>query len=551
LKFVYVLREKNYTNGVNGIMKLFKILNGKIENVYSNEDLFLKKRAQLFVSLTVILTLILPIVIGIYLVFKEFDPLMHGMLIGMEAFMFSMIWLTLNGRYTIASGTMGALVASIFILNATILYVRGLENGIYDAGLMSDQIYFSVAVVFAALFCSGKQVVLTGAVYMIFSGVLGFNAASITGGANGDIIRKLTVDVIGSVIFVTIFCYSFFKIFTGILNIINDGKEKIQNQYEKMNAILNTVSSVSSRLSGFTGEMTSSADIYSESTQSQAAGISQITSSLEEVSAAAENTLGESEEQQNRTRILSSRVKNLHDLVVESGEKIDNAKELGGVLKTYMSDVSEEIEKCQSLMAGANSGSGRVAESMRIIDDISDRINLLSLNASIEAARAGDYGKGFAVVADEISKLADQTQENSKEITVLVESTAREIKETGEALVKVAHASDNVMQISDDFTNLINRAVELTHEDLDMNSMVQEDAGLVARGAEHVKNSMDEQQMAITEISGSITVINESTQQLASGAQDLVRISKKVGDSTEELTNLLLNDSEKNKLPVN
>ena len=70
--------------------------------------------------------------------------------------------------------------------------------------------------------------------------------------------------------------------------------------------------------------------------------------------------------------------------------------------------------------------SQQVTDIISIIDDISDKINLLSLNAAIEAARAGEAGRGFAVVADEISKLADQTAASINDIDSLIRKNNNE-----------------------------------------------------------------------------------------------------------------------------
>lgn len=78
-----------------------------------------------------------------------------------------------------------------------------------------------------------------------------------------------------------------------------------------------------------------------------------------------------------------------------------------------------------------------------IIRDISDKTNLLSLNASIEAARAGEAGRGFAVVADEISKLADQSRESTENIGGILNEMKRRVDESLDA-VKVLIASNNV-----------------------------------------------------------------------------------------------------------
>ncbi|MCX8123329.1 MAG: methyl-accepting chemotaxis protein [Spirochaetes bacterium] len=96
-------------------------------------------------------------------------------------------------------------------------------------------------------------------------------------------------------------------------------------------------------------------------------------------------------------------------------------------------------------------GSHEIEQFVAVIDDISDKINLLSLNASIEAARAGEAGRGFAVVADEIGKLASATAEQSRMISQRVISIANDInssvmlsKESSAALSDIFALIDTV-----------------------------------------------------------------------------------------------------------
>ena len=297
---------------------------------------------------------------------------------------------------------------------------------------------------------------------------------------------------------------------------------------------------VSGKLKSISAELFTNAETVAQNSQIQAASIEEITSAIEETGAGIESSNTMSRDQEKRTTELIEKLKEMFSLIEKSGKQMTEAVSFQSKLNSKIDESSEEVKRCQDAMGSALSSSNRVSESITIINDISDQINLLSLNASIEAARAGEYGRGFAVVAEEIGKLADKTQANTKEIINLIESTNTEMKQTSQSLSIVSEASNGINEIANHFGSLIKEVSSLSGRDLEINRIVQDDAGNVLSGSIELRIAMDELKIAIDEISQSVSYINESTQELANGSMSFASTANGLVESTEQLGSMIL-----------
>ena len=135
---------------------------------------------------------------------------------------------------------------------------------------------------------------------------------------------------------------------------------------------------------------------------------------------------------------------------------------------------------------------GGIAEAIQIISAIAANTNLLSMNAAIEAAHAGDAGRGFAVVANEIRRLADSTRENSRNISVtlktIIDGIAVTTKQSANTDIKITEMSKDINGFAETVNNLINTFNELAMESNDVTAALNK----LKENSETVKTGYDQ-----------------------------------------------------------
>lgn len=219
---------------------------------------------------------------------------------------------------------------------------------------------------------------------------------------------------------------------------------KIRNSSDTMSANSYELNDTSSQTLAANNEISKAVEDVAEGSTGMAASISKINENLLEMSNETKDINESVNEIRNQTtavqdssKIMNNKIKSMQD----SSHKMDDG----------ISAISKRIET-------VNTTVDKVSNIVSVIEEISSETNLLSLNASIEAARAGDAGKGFAVVAQEIRVLSDNTNtelENIKQIiSSLVEECRYCVQASGTIVEDNAKQKEEIKAVLDEFGSL-------------------------------------------------------------------------------------------------
>lgn len=302
----------------------------------------------------------------------------------------------------------------------------------------------------------------------------------------------------------------------------------------KIRKVISEVKVQSTDLATATGEMTPILQNFSESSQEQATSTEEITATIEEVSAGMDHIARSAKYQFEIISTLSERMNSLSEIIHEMEERIMDTKGLAGDISSKAKAGEASIQSMNDSMSRINNSSDQMKNIVSIISDISKQTNLLSLNASIEAARAGDAGRGFAVVADEIAKLAVLTSQSIKNIDGLIRSNSEEISQGYSSIQGTVSMIKMIMDGINSINTMMIKLAESMARQMRINEEVNQEAGKVREKSNEIKLSTEEQKLAIEAISKSVMNINNLTMEISNGSQDmLTSFDKTIGITTE------------------
>ena len=219
---------------------------------------------------------------------------------------------------------------------------------------------------------------------------------------------------------------------------------RIRNSSDTMSANSNELNDTSSQTLAANNEISKAVEDVAEGSTGMAASISKINENLLEMSNETKDINESVNEIRNQTTAVQDSSKIMND-------KIKSMQDSSHKMDEGISTISKRIET-------VNTTVDKVSNIVSVIEEISSETNLLSLNASIEAARAGDAGKGFAVVAQEIRVLSDNTNtelENIKQIiSSLVEECRYCVQASGTIVEDNAKQKEEIKAVLDEFGSL-------------------------------------------------------------------------------------------------
>jgi methyl-accepting chemotaxis protein len=288
---------------------------------------------------------------------------------------------------------------------------------------------------------------------------------------------------------------------------LGDGIKNIKNETNILSGIGNDLESNMNDTAVVVNEITANVQNIKGRIQNQSASVSETHATMEQLVTNI-NKLNDHVEDQSRdisqaSASIEEMVANIDSVtttLVNNAANVKTLKDASEVGRAGLQEVASDIQEIARESEG-------LLEINSVIANIASQTNLLSMNAAIEAAHAGETGKGFAVVADEIRKLAENSGQQSKTIGAL-------LKKIKGSIDKILHSTENV---------------------LNKFEAIDSSVRTVAQQEENIRNAMEEQGTGSKQILEGTGRLNEITRQVKDGSNEMHEGAKEVIRESESL----------------
>jgi methyl-accepting chemotaxis protein len=325
-----------------------------------------------------------------------------------------------------------------------------------------------------------------------------------------------------------------------VLNKSLEEKEKsAKDRANYLEKVVTTIRETSDDLNSISGELNKISRKLSNMSMDEAANTEEMSSTFEELTSSTERISNSTANQKKEVEKTTDLIKLLHEAqqMVNKGNNAMIRTVSGISSSTTMTE--ENLREMISRMSVINEGGKTISNFIDMIDEISDKINLLSLNAAIEAARAGDAGRGFAVVADEIGKLANATSDNSKEIAREMAKIAGDINAGMKIVNETKQSTESVLGMITTINTQTEAVIELMKNQAEALSKVVGQSEYIDSLSKDIAIATQEQNASMEESMGMVEKLSQMAQELASYSQKVLTLTDTITSKGIDLNKLI------------
>ena len=326
------------------------------------------------------------------------------------------------------------------------------------------------------------------------------------------------------------------------VHLATDSGDEFAQMADQTNKMLENIRSMTKMIQKTADSVADSSDTLTSTSEQSANATQSVAQSITEVAEASQGQMHSVAEAKHQVDAFTnglSEVTNAIESVTADIEHTSQKAEEGNqlVLATVdqMNAIADTVLSSSEVVAKLGERSKEIGNIVEVISGISGQTNLLALNAAIEAARAGEHGRGFAVVAEEVRKLAEESQNASKQIGDLIGAIQNETEQAVTAMetgrTEAEKGRENVSATGEGFSEILTMIRRIQNN----SASIEKTMADLGNRAGKINTATGEIHEAAAKVASESQTVSAATEQQAAGMEEIAASSRGLSDMAQEL----------------